>query len=58
MKPAKELFCPLTGRPMDHCLVEKCVLYDPDAEFGKQQKGMCGINKLIRDIGEIRAKLK
>jgi len=49
-------YCPLSGR-LQACTEEKCRLWDKDAKY-KGKTGMCGINKLIRDIGEIREKIK
>jgi len=51
-----ELYCPLSGR-LQQCKKTGCVLWDKDMNY-KGKIGSCMVVKMIRDIGEIREKIK
>jgi len=50
------LFCPLAGR-MDRCKKKDCMFWDPDMNY-KKAVGGCMVVKAVRDLGEIRDKIK
>lgn len=51
-----ELYCPISGR-LQVCKKAGCVLWDKDMLF-KGQTGGCMLVKAVRDLGEIRNKIK